>query len=150
MKKFLLVPAILFITCHLLWAQEKEELIKDPTLKNEIVKVVEDDVNASVKKNGFLLAEVEGKKKAFILVQVFDTVSRKGDVYTVQVDVDQIGGEKMLLLFYDVKKESKTYYISGIRQGPKHLRQTSSYTPPVPNKAPAKTPVTIIKKETNN
>ena len=106
---------------------EYDEFIEDKNIKQDVIKVVKDYIAENVKKNGYLAVQDKSsnKMKPFNVIEVFDVVSRKDDVYTVQVDVDEINGEPRWVLFFDVKDINGVVTLVGVRNGGRHLRQSS-------------------------
>ena len=106
---------------------EYDEFLEDGNIKREVINLVKNYIAENVIKNGSLVVPDESshKTKSYKIIEVFDVVSRKDDVYTVQVDVDEINGEPRWLLFFDVKDGNGTLTFVGVRNGGKHLRQSS-------------------------
>ena len=63
------------------------------------------------------------KGENFVLLKFSRLLVVKEPVYTVQVDVDEVGGEERLLFFYDVTDNNKDLELTAIRFGGQHLRQ---------------------------
>lgn len=106
---------------------EYDEFIEDKDIKGDVIRIVKDYIAENVKKNGFLVIKDEpsNKIKRFKVIEIFDVVSRKGEVYTVQVDVDEVNGEPRWLLFFDVKNIDRMLKTIRVRNGGRHLRQSS-------------------------
>ena len=104
-----------------------DEFIEDSETKEIILNVVMKYVGKGVKVNGYLVfrGDLSNRKRQFKVIEVFDVVSRKNKIYTVQVDVDEIEGEPRYLLFFDVQKTDKGFELTRVRLGGRHLRQTS-------------------------
>jgi hypothetical protein len=102
-----------------------DTFIEDDRMKQLILKIVTTHVQKNQKDHGNLVYEgaQSGKRREFRVVKIFDVVSRKGTVYTVQVDVDEVGGKERLLLFYDVTDNNRDLELTAIRFGGQHLRQ---------------------------
>jgi hypothetical protein len=102
-----------------------DTFIEDNRIKQDILKIVTTHIKKNQKDHGNLVYEgaQSGKRREFRVVNIFDVVSRKGTVYTVQVDVDEVGGKERLLFFYDVTGNSRDLELTAIRFGGQHLRQ---------------------------
>ena len=102
-----------------------DEFIENEHIKEDILKVVKDYIEGKAGNRGYLTVKGKAKKeRQFAVVEVFDVVSRKDNIYTVQVDADEISGEPRYLLFCDLEKIDGEFKLIGIRIGPRHLRQT--------------------------
>lgn len=92
--------------------------------RSTIVKIVEDYITQNTSSNGALV--LEGKetrrRRKFKVVEVFDVVSIK-TTYTVQVDVDEKGGDPKHLLYFDVIESGGEYILTQVRYGGRHMRQ---------------------------
>ena len=102
-----------------------DTFIEDNGIKQHILKIVTTHIEKNQKDHGNLVYEgaQSGKRREFRVVKIFDVVSRKGTVYTVQVDVDEVGGKERLLFFYDVTDNNRDLELTAIRFGGQHLRQ---------------------------
>jgi hypothetical protein len=122
-----------------------DEFIKDKDIIEKTIQIVKDYVEKKQKEEkGYLIFEdiVSKAKRKFKLVEVFDVVSRKDDIYTVQVDVDIVSSvernadyfksrsleTKALysgygLLFFDIENQNGNFKLIKIRFGGYHLRQ---------------------------
>ncbi len=108
-----------------------DEFIQDQKITAPIVYAAKGYISAQVRATGaFAVKDVSTQaERRFTIVEVFDVVSRQGDVYTVQVDADELGGEPRYLLFVDLKQIGGVWQVVGVRIGGRHLRQTSPGTP---------------------
>ena len=72
-----------------------DEFIDDSETRENILRVVEEYVDETVKANGHLVfrGDLSNRIRQFEVIKVFDVVSRKDNIYTVQVDVDEIEGK---------------------------------------------------------
>lgn len=95
--------------------------------RNIIVKTVKDYIARNTGSGGALVlkGKESGRRWRFKLVEVFDVVSIRDATYTVQVDVDEIGGEPMHLLCFDVIESGSEYVPVRVRYGGRHMRQKS-------------------------
>src|SRR5262245_9330525 len=102
-----------------------DTFVEDNGMKQQILKIVAAHIQKNQKDHGNLVYEgaQSGKRREFRLVKIFDVVSRKGLVYTVQVDVDEVGGKERLLFFYDLVENNRDFELTAIRFGGQHLRQ---------------------------
>jgi len=102
-----------------------DTFVEDNMMKQQILKIVTTHIEKNQKDHGNLVYEgaQSGKRREFRVVKIFDVVSRKGTVYTVQVDVDEVGGQERLLFFYDVTANNRGLEFTAIRLGGQHLRQ---------------------------
>ena len=90
-----------------------------------IVKTVKDYIARNTSSGGALVlkGKESGRRWRFRLVEVFGVVSIRDATYTVQVDVDEMGGEPMHLLFFDVVESGSEYAPVRVRYGGRHMRQ---------------------------
>ena len=107
------------------------QYVQDSALKEKVLSIANayvkeqlNDVGALIVKNSSTNTE-----RRFSVVQVWDVVSKKEDVYTVQIDTDEMGGEPRYIVFLDLKEVDGTFRVFGIRIGPRHLRQSSVSSP---------------------
>jgi len=102
-----------------------DTFIEDNRIKQQILEIVTDHIKKNQKDHGNLVYEgaQSGKRREFRVVKIFDVVSLKGTVYTVQVDVDELRGNERLLLFYDVTDRNGVLELTAVRFGGQHLRQ---------------------------
>ncbi len=102
-----------------------DRFLEDGNLKRNVLEIVSAHIARKRKAHGNLVytGNPSGKERLFSVVRIFDAVSRSGGIYTVQVDVDEIGGRERLLLFFDVADRRGRLELSAVRLGPQHLRQ---------------------------
>ncbi len=104
-----------------------DQYIQDSKIKEKVLGVANEYVRKQLKDIGYLVAKdtSANAERRFSVVQVWDVVSRKDAVYTVQIDTDEIGGEPRYVLFLDLKEADGEFKVFGTRIGPRHLRQSS-------------------------
>jgi hypothetical protein len=105
-----------------------DNFLEDGKLKHDVLKLVSSHIARNRRAHGHLVytGNPSGRKRQFSVVQIFDVVSCKGKVYTVQADVDEIGGKERLLLFFDVTNRGNNLELRAVRLGPRHLRQAKA------------------------
>lgn len=105
-----------------------DEFIQGGAIKDNVLKVANEYVSEHLRNTGYLAVQDKStnSQRKFAVVEVFDVVSRKGDVYTVQVDTDEIGGEPRYLLLLDLKQTGSEFHVWRIRINGRHLRQRSA------------------------
>lgn len=103
-----------------------DEFIAEPELRKAAIKAVNAYINKNTTADDVLI--VKGNSNAsnrkFKVVSVFDVLSRKGETYTIQVDVDEIDKEPRHLLLFELKKADAGFDLTGVRYNGRHLRQT--------------------------
>ena len=135
MKKIAVIILLILNVVGVVFGQtsskfEYDEFITNESIKQNVLKVVKEYIGENITRNNSLVVkdDVSSKMRSYKVIQIFDVVSRKSDIYTVQVDVDEIQGEPRRLLFFDVKNKNGVLKLTSIRIGPRHLRQAEMQT----------------------
>ena len=133
MRRPLILSIVLLITWGALAYCEKigsqfadDHYIEDVKTREKILGVANEYVKGQFKDIGYLAVKDVSThvERRFSIVQVWeDGIIKKDDVYTVQIDSDEIGGEPRYILFLDLKDVNGDYKVLGLRIGPRHLRQ---------------------------
>ena len=106
----------------------ESQYIQGSEITTRVLSAANEYVGKQLKNVGYLVARntATNTERRFSVVEVFDVVSRNDDIYTVQIDTDEIGGEPRYILFLDLKEIGGKFEVRGMRIGPRHLRQSSA------------------------